>query len=274
MKLKSFKLGPRPDNRYHGGMRYFLVRFVGALLICFTGSAADLRAQGQPLSREAAEAYHGVGRLDIAGSRFCTATLIGPSHVLTAAHCLYNPRTHIRVPDRSMRFTAGLHGGSHAAHRRVVASAILPDYRYDGVVSHERVRTDIAVLALDSPIAAAQVAPLVLGGAMRSGEPLMLVSYSRGQPDRPAHQANGAVLGRQGSVAALSFNVTHGASGSPVLAVSDGRIRVVGIVSASASKQGRPIALTVMTGDLVPRLAAMLPGATQVARIDVAGGGS
>ena len=50
------------------------------------------------LGPEEAAAYRGVGRLNIAGTRFCTATLIAPAVVLTAAHCLFHPRTGARVP--------------------------------------------------------------------------------------------------------------------------------------------------------------------------------
>lgn len=236
-------------------------------MLCTLVAPGGVAAQGVALPRADAEPFTAVGRLDIAGSRFCTATLVSPVHLLTAAHCLYDPRTHVRVPDRALNFVAGLHGRSHAAYRRVVRSAILPEYRYDGIVSHRRVRADIAILELDSPIASAHVRPLDVGPAARPGQTLSLVSYSRGRPDVPSFQAQGRVVGRQGTVAAMSFDVTHGASGSPVIAIEGGRPRVVGIISASATSNRRAVALAVMTGDTVRRLAGMLPGATRLARL-------
>ena len=55
---------------------------------------------------EEALAFHGVGRLNIAGSRFCTATLIAPDVIVTAAHCLFHPQTGKRVPESELRFVA------------------------------------------------------------------------------------------------------------------------------------------------------------------------
>ena len=94
-----------------------------------------------------------VGRLNIAGTRFCTATLIEPAVVVTAAHCLFHPRTQARVPMREIRFVAGLRRGEVAAVRRAVKAVTQPDFAFDGMASYAGVRADLALVELDEPVA-------------------------------------------------------------------------------------------------------------------------
>ena len=54
------------------------------------------------LEAEEAVALRGVGRLNVAGTRFCTATLISETVIVTAAHCLFDPRTPCAGADRGV----------------------------------------------------------------------------------------------------------------------------------------------------------------------------
>jgi V8-like Glu-specific endopeptidase len=236
------------------GHRFFI--FLFCLFLC-----AIRGAQAEPvlLSHEEGRAFHYVGRLNIAGTRFCTATLITEQFVVTAAHCLYNPRTRQRVPDRMMHFVAGLNRGALVAARRVKASHILPDYRYDGTVSLSRLGSDVALLVLEHPIDRDDVNPVSVAPAadLPSG-PLALVSYSRGRPYAPSIETGARLLGRRGRVAMMDFAVTFGASGAPLLTEEGGEKRLFGIVSATSRHHGRPVALTIPVTDALHRLMALV----------------
>ncbi|MGA9252027.1 MAG: trypsin-like serine protease, partial [Roseobacter sp.] len=51
--------------------------------------------------------WQSVGRLDAKGSGFCTATLIAPELVLTAAHCVYDRKSGKLFSPESLTFRAG-----------------------------------------------------------------------------------------------------------------------------------------------------------------------
>ena len=233
-------------------------RFVRlALCLCLTlspvmASAGDGRRM---LGDAEARAFHAVGRLNIAGSRFCTATLIAPDRVLTAAHCLYHPRTRRAVPLRMLKFVAGLRRGGYAAVRRVARAATPTDYVYDGGARLETVRADLALLQLDRPIRENAVSPLAVGAPARRGEAQALVSYARDRAHAPSIERACRVRSQIGPVDALDCETTFGASGAPVVIGDGAARRVAAIVSASArGPRDEPLSLTVEALRRLPEL--------------------
>ena len=52
----------------------------------------------------------------------CTGALVGPSTVMTAAHCLYNRRTHALLRPGSLHVLFGYEPGGHFWHAQVAGS--------------------------------------------------------------------------------------------------------------------------------------------------------
>lgn len=187
--------------------------------------------------------FRGIGRLNVAGQRFCTATLISPREALTAAHCLFHPRTGRRVPVSEMRFVAGLDRGSFAAVRGIESAAVPSDFEFKTRRPLISLRRDIALVRLDAPIDPAAAPPLPVGVA---GQPagLAILSYSRERSEALSIVQPCERIMARGDLITLSCRITFGASGAPVLEIRDGKVRIFAVSSAIAQVFGQRHAAT------------------------------
>lgn len=175
--------------------------------------------------------WEAVGRLDIAGSGFCTGVLIETDLVLTAAHCLVDSASGARTDPQGVTFRAGLRDGKAIAERAGVRAVLHPSYDPHDSDGLRQLTSDVALLVLDSPIPAATAAPFVTGAAVRAGASVSLVSFARGREEALSWQRSCAVLGRGQGALLFTCDANFGASGAPVFETSSGRARIVSLVS-------------------------------------------
>ena len=221
--------GPRPAD----ARRWMTSPLLGCLLVVLALAPPAL-AQGperRMLEAEEAQAFRGVGRLNVAGTRFCTATLIAPDVVVTAAHCLYHPRTYARVPVSELRFVAGLRLGETAAVRRATRAVTRPDFAFEGFAAPEGVAADLALVELARPVPEEDARPFATG-ELEPSAPLAIVSYARDRAQAPSIEAPCLVASTFGGAAAIDCAVTYGASGAPVFQGEGAARRLVAVVSA------------------------------------------
>ncbi|MCB2137427.1 MAG: trypsin-like serine protease [Rhodobacteraceae bacterium] len=192
---------------------------------------------------DATRGWEAVGRINIGRSAFCTGTLVEPTIVLTAAHCLYHQDSGRAFEPSEFEFLAGWRNGRATAYRHVKRIVAHPDYVYEGRDRIDRVAYDLAFLELDQPIRLPSVQPFLMGGDPMTGDAVNIVSYALDRSEAPSLQENCNVIDRQPGILVLSCSVDFGASGAPIFVMHDGQPYIVSVVSAKAEMNSELVAL-------------------------------
>ncbi|MGR3660416.1 MAG: trypsin-like serine peptidase [Paracoccaceae bacterium] len=213
--------------------------------ICVMLSGLSATAQDTSLERLDTwgrnRGWEGVGLLNIAGKATCTAVMIRPDLVLTAAHCLYDADNKRQYDPIKIEFRAGWRDGKAVARRFGKHALIHSDYQNGGGLSAKQIRNDVALLQLSDPILSTHADPFRQDGGLKRGVEVSVVSYGKGRNDVPSRQRSCKVLDVNRGVIAMSCDVVPGSSGAPVFSMNSGRPRIVSLVSALGLVDGKQV---------------------------------
>ena len=238
-------------------MRRWMALSLIATVVTSAAFAQDARLKRLDSGVDAT-AWEAVGRLDIGGTGFCTGALIAPRLVLTAAHCLYDRDTKQRIDHSGVQFLAGWRNGRAGAYRDVRRAVVHPDFIYDGDVSSDRVRNDLALLELQRPIRNTTIQPFSTAARPRPGDSVGVVSYAKDRSEAPSLQEVCKVLAQQEGVLVTSCSVDFGSSGAPIFTFHEGEAHIVSVVSAKAEVDGQRVSLGTSLGATLAILQAEL----------------
>ena len=236
-------------------MRRWMALSIMALVVTSTAFAQDSRLR-RLSNGDDAKAWEAVGRLNIGGTGFCTGTLIAPNMVLTAAHCLFDKKTGVRIDHRQIEFLAGWRDGRASAYRSVQQAVIHPTYTYSSRVNTGGVGNDLALLKLDHPIRDGKILPFPTEAKPQRGAKVAVVSYGTGRSEAPSLQELCSVLALQQGMLVTSCSVEFGSSGAPIFMVQDGTVQIVSVVSAKAEVDGLAVSLGTSLGAPLAQLQA------------------
>ena len=198
------------------------IRLAAALL--------GLALSAAPAAR-AAEPVDAVGRVDVLSGHsleMCSGTLIRPDLVLTAAHCVADPKDGYARPIEGMVFLAGWSVAGHAGAARVAGVEVHPD-AFDG--GRLDIAHDLALISLARPI---DVQGLRIG-VSAAGGPFTILGYGGDAPDRLARDND--CQGREdGPLWRLGCPIRKGQSGGPVLFGEGDAQRVVAVMVATTEE--------------------------------------
>ena len=188
--------------------------------------------------------WSSVGKLYNSIGGACTAAVIAPDTVLTAAHCLYAFRTGRFLRAEAIHFLLGYSRGDYRIHARVASFRIGPGY--DPKDEARTAAADWAVLTLAEPLPPA-VRPLPAVQELPApGTPIAIGGFAQDRAylmtaDRHCRYV-GLLSG--GSVIRHDCVIEHGDSGAPLLLpAADGSVQVLGVAVGFATLAGQQIGI-------------------------------
>lgn len=196
------------------------------------------------------EMFAAAGRIeDPASGGICSASLIRPDVIVTAAHCISD------LEDPAYVFRSSIPGTEPVRVERFVLHPFYVGFKEQ---RFRRLRFDIAVGQLAAPADVGSISPFSLGNEAEKGEGLFLASWRQRSGSRPRLRRCFVIEGQVAGIVTLGCQVRGGESGAPVLRLTVDGLELVAIINSTARYKGQQVALAADVRLRIPPLLGQL----------------
>lgn len=190
--------------------------------------------------------WSSIGKLTNETGASCSGAVIASDKILTAAHCLFNPRTRRFIPAAALHFLVGYRTGRYSAHVRV--SSYVIGAGFDPLRYGQTSNADWAVLTVTERLPR-EIEPIKLSSDIApSGTKAVMAGYPRDRVHAMTADSDCELREKidGGRLFLHTCRGIGGYSGAPILVRAAGdEVRIAGIQIAMFQSGGTPKMLAV-----------------------------